>query len=672
MIKYFKYIFLAAIVMIAATGCQEDSEDAFSTKPAAPELLNNGKILMTENTMSEGISWAWSAARYMGDGVDYTLYAQYMEETPIQVGKTTKKLTVSMTKPEFHTLLGGIANIPENASYVINFYVVAQSGDVSVTSDKQAVTVYSYGNAVSAVVTPLIEGTLTLDVNNPNESIDILMWEPARFGYNETATYAVSVSYKGGKAVEIAKDITTNYCSITADVLNEALVEAGAPEVATSEIEFTVMAYSESIPDGIPSAPIKMNVTTYKATFPDFITLEGVGKKIPQSTTIKGTYDCFINFTKDAEFYFHNSLDNIDYGCEGASFAPDAEKGENNVLIATLLDNSKSLISVPAGLYRVCVNVKFKTLNVVEIKGMGIIGSGSSLGDWNADVKMSYDATSNKFSLVTEMKVGEFKVRANDSWVYAINKAGDFNNGGDNIVSDKAGEFNVVVDVNSHPYKVKILSTEVPTEEYIYIPGNHQGWSPATAPTLRTYNFDGVYTGISNLDGNFKFTKLPDWNVGEYNSTNFAEYQGQEGLAPAGDNDKNISMPTKGLYYLEADVMNEKLIVLPISSYGLIGSATIGGWDTETPMTFNEDNNTFSVTTTLVGGQQFKFRANNTWDEMYNGGADKKNLSLGGSIKDLTFGGENITVAENGTYEITLHVICNSDYKTMYCTMVKK
>ena len=29
MIKYFKLIFLAAITMIAATGCQEDWEDTF-------------------------------------------------------------------------------------------------------------------------------------------------------------------------------------------------------------------------------------------------------------------------------------------------------------------------------------------------------------------------------------------------------------------------------------------------------------------------------------------------------------------------------------------------------------------------------------------------------------------------------------------------------------------
>ena len=45
MIKYLKYMFVAAILMVAATGCQEDPEDAFSTAPKAPELVSNGSIL---------------------------------------------------------------------------------------------------------------------------------------------------------------------------------------------------------------------------------------------------------------------------------------------------------------------------------------------------------------------------------------------------------------------------------------------------------------------------------------------------------------------------------------------------------------------------------------------------------------------------------------------------
>ena len=93
MIKYLKYMFVAAITMIAATGCQEDWEDTFSKAPAAPELVNNGTILMTQNTMTESITWAWSTARFMQGEVTYSLYAQYGEGTPVQVGASTKALS---------------------------------------------------------------------------------------------------------------------------------------------------------------------------------------------------------------------------------------------------------------------------------------------------------------------------------------------------------------------------------------------------------------------------------------------------------------------------------------------------------------------------------------------------------------------------------------------------
>ena len=55
MIKYFKYIFAAAIVMMAAVACQDDIEDSFSKNPTAAVLTNTGSILMTENTMSEDL-----------------------------------------------------------------------------------------------------------------------------------------------------------------------------------------------------------------------------------------------------------------------------------------------------------------------------------------------------------------------------------------------------------------------------------------------------------------------------------------------------------------------------------------------------------------------------------------------------------------------------------------
>ena len=113
MIKYLKYLFMAAITMVAATGCQEEMEDAFSTAPVAPTLTSNGSILLTQNTMTESVKWAWTAARYTTGTVEYALYAQYEEATPVQIGTTTD-LTLSMSKADFHTLVEVIAEAQQN------------------------------------------------------------------------------------------------------------------------------------------------------------------------------------------------------------------------------------------------------------------------------------------------------------------------------------------------------------------------------------------------------------------------------------------------------------------------------------------------------------------------------------------------------------------------------
>ena len=55
------------------------------------------------------------------------------------------------------------------------------------------------------------------------------------------------------------------------------------------------------------------------------------------------------------------------------------------------------------------------------------------------------------------------------------------------------------------------------------------------------------------------------------------------------------------------------------------------------------DNKVFTGKVTLEAGKGFKVRMNGGWD-----------INLGGDVKKLTFGGDNITVAEDGTYTVTL------------------
>ena len=652
MIKYLKYMFVVAIVMIAATGCQEDWEDTFSKEPAAPELVNNGMILMTKNTMSESITWAWSAARFMQGEVSYALYTQYGTGAAVQVGTATKDLSLTMTKTDFHTLLEGISGIPENNSFDLAFYVVASDANGKYESAKQTMKVYAYGDAVSAVVAASVP-ELVLDINDPAGEVQLLSWEAARLTYNEAVTYAVSVSYDGGEAIEVAKDLTGTTCTKTVDEWNELIVATGAPEAKPAEVQFTVTAYSETYPDGVPSAPLAVTVTTYKATYPAYIQLTGTDKKLPQSTLTKGLFECFVNLASDTNFKLLDPDSAAELGSDDAEATTD-DKG-NKVINGTIGGNTA--ISLSAGTYRISASMKFNTLQIVKVESLGLIGS-ATVGGWDKETPLEYDGVANTYSVVTTLtKDGEYKPRANDNWGYAIDADGIFKDGGDNFKFEgETGEYKVVVDVNKHPFAVKVLSTAFPTEEFIYIPGNHQGWSPEAAQALRTSDFDGVYKGFSNLNGDFKFTKQRAWGGSgdEYNSNDFSTYEG--GLAPSTDG-SNINMPTAGFYYIVADVMNAKLTATA-TTWGIIGDATAGGWDSDQNMTWDSDKKCWTAALTLTDGTM-KFRANDGWD-----------INVGGKIDDLSFGGDNMTV-QAGTYDIELYLERTAS-DAMYCTMTKK
>lgn len=72
-------------------------------------------------------------------------------------------------------------------------------------------------------------------------------------------------------------------------------------------------------------------------------------------------------------------------------------------------------------------------------------------------------------------------------------------------------------------------------------------------------------------------------------------------------------------------------------TYGLIGDATSTGWDSDTDLVASADGKSWSITAQLTGGKEIKVRADDKWD--YSWGDDA---------------GENIKIAEDGSYTVTL------------------
>ncbi|MEG0947743.1 MAG: DUF5115 domain-containing protein [Bacteroidales bacterium] len=206
---------------------------------------------------------------------------------------------------------------------------------------------------------------------------------------------------------------------------------------------------------------------------------------------------------------------------------------------------------------------------------------------------------------------------------------------------EDAGYVRITLNMMEYTYKVEAFNGS----PFLYIPGNHQGWSPATAGYL--YSTDMInYQGYSSLDGEFKFTPGPSWD----------NAYGDGGDGTLSTSGGNLSKEA-GFYLLDVSLGSLTWDAKLIETYGLIGDATENGWAASTPMVFDAATSTYTITTTLKNGE-FKFRANNEWD-----------INLGGDLSNLTPGGDNIKAPEAGTYLITLDL---SDASRYTCTLVKQ
>lgn len=174
----------------------------------------------------------------------------------------------------------------------------------------------------------------------------------------------------------------------------------------------------------------------------------------------------------------------------------------------------------------------------------------------------------------------------------------------------------------------------------LYVPGGYQGWDPSNATTvLASPGVDGRFSGylyFASDNTEFKFTEGPNWDV------NYGDDNADGTLDPGG---ANVKAPTAGQYKLDVD-LNTKTYTMLRTEWGLIGSATPDGWNSDQNLIFDEATNSWSIQLDLVAGE-VKFRANDDWGLNYGDtGAD--------AILDQ--GGDNIAIPGAGNYRITLYL----------------
>lgn len=206
-----------------------------------------------------------------------------------------------------------------------------------------------------------------------------------------------------------------------------------------------------------------------------------------------------------------------------------------------------------------------------------------------------------------------------------------------------AGTWIVTLDMINCTYTI--------SKPILYMAGDANGWAQIDYLASE----DGSsFTGFMYLNQNgFKFCSEPNWDGTNYGATFFSK---------EGD---NIMMTEEAGYYkVDVDLSAKTYTLTPITTIGVIGDATEGGWDADQDMTYIPYNSEtkepgyWEIKDINLTAGAIKFRANDAWD-----------ISWGGDINSLTTNnGGNITV-EAGTYDIKLYAWADGYAK---CELTKK
>jgi len=229
---------------------------------------------------------------------------------------------------------------------------------------------------------------------------------------------------------------------------------------------------------------------------------------------------------------------------------------------------------------------------------------------------------------------GSFKLVTDHSWDDAHTYGDDgsdklkLTNPGNNIAVDADGYYLIKASLETMTYSLTktiwgILGDATPN-----------GWGDETALTYDPAS--ATWQGVQHLSaGELKFRANHNWDY------NYGSTAGDETLNAGGT---NIAIDVEADYQIILDLSHPNEYTYQANRWGVIGSATAGGWDSDQNMNWDATNEVFTVTLDLTAGE-FKFRANDAWT-----------LDYGDSGADGTLdqGGTNISVAESGNYTITL------------------
>lgn len=678
--KVFRYLVALVAGVMAFTACEKDPADLYGVEATAPVMDAHADILLTENTLSETITFSWKEARGMGNDVMYTLYAMLDGQ---EVSLTTTNGTYfTAGKDAFRTQLLNGFGLTANDNFSIGMYVVADNGVTVVKSESITMNVFVYGDYVPAIVSVAegAEGGVVL-TDALTEDIELINWTAARFEYGTNPLYKVEISYNDGARQELANGMAAQKFSMAPSTLNSTLIALGCPKDAASDVQLIVTSYLEG--EGAPqleSMAVTVKVTTYTPSYPEFVQL--CGDFGGHAWNTESALPILKGDANTGVYHGLVSYYGAEYGMKIIYTHPKTEatvwvgaKTEDGINYMVGVDDN---ITPEEGSYVVYVNLSKGTMTLGKIESIGLIGSATEKG-WDGQTNFVYNPDTGAMELKgVTLGEGAYKVRVNDNWgnpwedPYAYNLGGDPNDmtfGGSDIPSEP-GVYDITMNLStSANYALTFAKTgdvviEDPMTKNYGLVGTINNWGE-TADLV----FEAVegkdYKVVKNVtlkaEDQIKIRVDQNWNEnygGEGETEPYALAVDTKVTLVAGG--KNMSMAAGSYDFYFYPKTKEFIAVaagenLPTgeSIYGLVG--VLNGWAApDVKFTDKGTGEHVLLGQALGASEGFKIRANDVWNDAENYGTLNGGIVAIDSEITLVNGGgsKDMMVEAAGTYDL--------------------
>lgn len=182
---------------------------------------------------------------------------------------------------------------------------------------------------------------------------------------------------------------------------------------------------------------------------------------------------------------------------------------------------------------------------------------------------------------------------------------------------DVVGEIVVRVESNldrtsySEPITLSVTPFSKPVVfTALYMPGSYQGVPDVTTAA----QLDPISKGVYQCYITFPASQGLGYKLTTQRNMNQFYGAGTNGIVVDGST-TDFAVPAAGSYQITVDLNTSSIVALPYS-WGIIGDATPGGWNSSSPMTYNYQQKIWTWTGPLLA-KALKFRLNDNWNVNY-------------------------------------------------------